>query len=314
MLFLQRWGSSKYPGIEQARIDTTRNPDSIDAAVELKHGVVCVGCGKGAYDEHGTGEYTSAAELVARDLNLMDNRAVKRILEYVTYCDRNRDVRPHELPSLIKQWYRLHRDNERLVIDRVMACVADELDSALAFQKTFATIKVDRKWFPLLGQAPGAPKRDISYAVFDRCEDHNVPVVARLKGVDIVITRNPRGNTQIFTKSNKSEDRGDQPAVDIADVVRVLRMTEMLNAGEDPGRLSTDYLRSADTIPESPRWHYLANGQTVLNGSDLSADEAPPTTLSLDVIIKAIKSGCRPMPVAPSTQMTEALRTASVGK
>jgi hypothetical protein len=308
MLLLKRFGGKKYPCIETAGIEITDNPQSIDAAALLKAGIVCVGCGNGDYDEHGSSEYTCAAEMVAKDLGIAERREISNNIAYVKYCDRERDVRPHELPSLIKRWYRMHPGNQTLVIDRMMAILSDELDQSIAFQKSYAATKPDRKYFPLLGMPEGAPARSVCYAVF-LTDDTNVPTIARLKAVDVVIVKNSRGNVQIFTKSNRGEDRTELPVVDIADAVRLIRMQEMRKAGDDPSSLTPEYLRQPDTLPESPRWHYLANGQTLLNGSDLAARDAEPTILPLEDIVQAIKVGCRPLHTWHNTQMADALQT-----
>lgn len=311
ILLLKRYGGKVYPGIESAKIATTGNPNGINGEDLLKTGVVCVGCGNGKYDEHGkSDDYTSAAELVARDLGLMDNRAIKRIVAYVTACDRNRDVRPQELPSLIKTWHRQHRNNPQIAIDRMMACLEDELDSALAFQKTFDTLKIEKKRFPLIGVEPSMPRREIVYAVFDQCDDHNVPIVARIKGVDITIIRNTRGNVGVFTRGEKTQS-GSEPVVDITETARLIRMAEMHKSDTVDFGLSAEYLRSKDTIPEVDNWHLILTGMTLLNGSDLAGADVQPTRLPLEEVIADVRAGARPMRQNTTTLMAQAIRAAA---
>ena len=288
---LKRFGGPKFPGIEDARVMFVDDPQCVKAEELIKNGEICVGCGGGKYDEHGlSGEITCAAEMVANDLGLKNNRAVGNIIEYVRKCDRTSDVRPQELPSLIKQWHKRHRDNPEVVMERTLGILADWLDSNLEFQKSFEATNPKKIMFQLQGS-----DKKICYAVFET-DDSNVPTIARIKGVDIVVVKNARGNVQIFTRGIKSPT-GNVPVADLSDVVRIIRKGE-ITARRITGLFPDVYLRRPEKLPEVPFWYYLEAGQLLLNGSDQGARGVEPTKLSLDDIIQAIKLGTRPfMPV-----------------
>src|SRR6185436_15371780 len=106
ILFLKKYGDSKYPGVATAEVEFVDDPQSVNGLELVAQRRICIGCGGGLYDEHNRDRQTCCAELVASHLGLMANRAISNIIEYVRHCDRTPDVRPQELPSLIKQWHK----------------------------------------------------------------------------------------------------------------------------------------------------------------------------------------------------------------
>jgi hypothetical protein len=310
ILLLRKYGSKLYPGIESAAVEYVDDPQSVNGLELVSRGKICIGCGGALYDEHGRERETCCAELVAKHLGLLENKAIANILNYVRNCDRTADVRPQELPSLIKQWHKQHPNDAQLVLDRTLGILEDWLNANLSFQKTFTETKPDKKFFPLLGLPQGAPKRNLCYAVFNT-NNSEVPVVARIKGVDIVIIKKPRGNVQIFTRSTKDAAGVSTPVADISDAVRIIRQAEMRKRGQDHKALSDEYLRGPEKLPEVPCWYYLEAGQMLLNGSDQAGAAVEPTKVSVDDIVQAIKVGARPLTkVPPEGQMAEAIHKA----
>ena len=288
IFLLKKYGEEKYPGISQAKVRLVGNPQGVNALELIARGEICVGVGGGKYDEHGMSEATCAAEMVANDLGLKNNRAVGRIIEYVRRCDRDAGVRPQELPSLIKQWHRRHPGDPELVLERTLPILEDWLESNLEFQKSFETITIQRQRFPLTNSTAKA-----TYAVLET-DDPNAAAVARIKGAHVVVVKNSRGQVQIFTSSAKADHRST-PLIDLRIVAQKIRSAELTARGNTTG-LPGLYLRNSGKLPEVPQWYYLASdtGQMLLNGSDQAAQEVEPTKVSLDQIVQAVISGARP--------------------
>lgn len=284
ILLLQLFGEKKYPGINQAGLVLITRPDAINAEEALKTGSVCVGCGGGIYDEHGHEDNSCAAALVATDLNISRDYVVAKMIDYAVHADRTADVRPQELPSLIKQWHRVHPDDSLLVLKRALEVLRDWARDGMQFQLVYKGLRFEKQQFQtVLGE------RTVAIAIIrsdnEFADSPHAATVARIKKADIVVKQIKRGNIAVLTDK--------RAGLTIEGAVGRIRKLEMTKRGSQ-AQLDMETLGLAGTIREVPQWYYLKAGELLLNGSDQASPDVEPTALTIEEVIEALKAGTGP--------------------
>jgi hypothetical protein len=87
---LCRFGASKYPGVDSARLEFAPAgtlPPGLNADDLERQGVLAVDTGGGRLDNHGQPQITSSARLVATDLGLESDPALRKLLTFVHRAD-----------------------------------------------------------------------------------------------------------------------------------------------------------------------------------------------------------------------------------
>ena len=110
---LKRHGELKYPGISKANIVTIaqRNTEGKSAEEMEREGVLCIGVGRGRFDEHPSEnrarvEGECAATLVAKDLSMRDDQVAKSNIEYALEKNYSANTWEFEIAPLEKLAFR----------------------------------------------------------------------------------------------------------------------------------------------------------------------------------------------------------------
>lgn len=88
IFILKKFGEEKFPGIKDAIVEIRQKlPEGItDSQLDVQ-GAVAIDIGGGRFDHHGAKEKTTASDLIASYLGVLDNPALAKLLEYARRDD-----------------------------------------------------------------------------------------------------------------------------------------------------------------------------------------------------------------------------------
>jgi len=281
---LKKFGEEKFPGISSAKISFLAQeiepPLDFDKKME-QEGKILVGIGGGRFDEHPTLQKEGkigecAATLVAKDLGVEKLPELQRMLEFVRNHELKGAGHPFDIDCMMKVLYQYYEKNPEKVIEWAMVAIeAKYQEQVKFFSQTQEEFKKKAK-IEIINLSDG---RKIKLVVIVS-DDERMHKFARYQGAGIFVQKGSQGNVQIHT--NK-KDR-----IDLYDVVKVIRLKEQ----EKKGRILTkdweDLVREG-RVEGAEEWWFDIKAQRLLNGS--LTIKAPPTHLSLEEIIEAIKIG-----------------------
>lgn len=104
LLLLQKWGGTKFHGVETAEICLFGGGSRL-VSHNLPKGTLAIGLGGGVFDEHGRGEGKEeecTATLVAKKLGITQHLPLTKILAQTLREDRNGSRLKDEIPSIVK--------------------------------------------------------------------------------------------------------------------------------------------------------------------------------------------------------------------
>lgn len=316
---LRKFGKERYPGINDANITIWNYgggaPDDQSAEEWEERGVLAVGVGLGKYDEHALeGNKTEcAASLVAKDLGVVDDPALREILAFVTRADLTGGNRLWDMLKKLKKLLQGGMsDAMRLVLRQAAGAVGQaNIDSGNVKWALPQLVKdLNILW-------PDEPERVIEWAcvalearyqqqlrfvqaeeaypnvssetvVQGRAGDVRVvsvisdsdqmKAVALKRGADVIVQRVARGNVQVFTRRNSD--------LNVDDLARAIRFEEQYVRGVV---VTTDFeaLAEEGVVPGAECWYYHPEGGMLLNGS-LSHENMEPTQVSLERIVELV--------------------------
>lgn len=282
---LWHWGQLKYPGVEHAHAQYWtggKSPDGRTAEEWEADGFLLVGIGGGRFDEHRNGQASPecAATLVAKDLGIDTDPALAKILAFVHRIDTRGGAQPMDLFSLTKLMFQ-HTDPEEAFFWATKA-----LEAKYAEQLEEQEAKADMAKAEIHDlMVEGHPcrvailKTDNKSAVFlARAPEDKGGLAA-----SVVVAQRSSGHVQVFC---------DKQNWNIEDVVRLLRVGERMAKGLQE-TLDPDTLAQEGKVPGVEEWHYVREGQMLLNGS-LNHTDVPVTQLAFeDEIVPTVILGMR---------------------
>ncbi|NQT50015.1 hypothetical protein HQ571_04945 [Candidatus Kuenenbacteria bacterium] len=291
-------------------------------------GVLRLGVGGGDLDEHpkeSNGHVRTKVNctttLTARELRIAVDSKLAPILTYALKRDTTATSEPFDFAGTIKLLHKLY-PNDPL---KVIAWGKRGLDAKLAEEKLAKTFSVQHIGVLMCMQSPdkpqmvanwlleGARAKALEQTTFlearadfrnpdkTTCMDfelHERPRPIRIVTIksdnpemskfarskdgglsDVVILNKASGQVQIFTS--------EKAKLDMAEVARILDYEEQKALGMTPT------LMGPEGTGLSKRWHFMRNGQMILNGSNTHPD-VPATMLSLEQVVSLVKIGLHP--------------------
>jgi hypothetical protein len=296
---LRRFGETRFPGVSQAKVSYTttgrRGPDAKESEAQ---GILMLGIGGGRFDEHPTLDNGRKAEeccatLVARELGVLDDPSLQKILKFVKSRDLEGNSTPFDLSYLVKLLHPRFPDNPEKVIEWTLVGVEAKYEEQhdfffVARQEFESKARIDEV---LVGT------RRLRIATVES-DSESVSKYARSEfggHAGIVIQKRASGNVSILV--NK------QMGLDMRDVVRMIRLAERQAKGNDECRMTNVESRVSDkecemlaaegVVRGAEEWFFHERGQMLLNGS-LTATGVPATRLTLDQIREIVSIGIVP--------------------
>ena len=280
-LLLRLFGEKMFPGVAQAPVEFCRTggecPNGKTADEYEKEGVLFIGTGRGRFDEHGkkrAGEALCAATLVAEQLDIRENPALRLLLKETLDNDAYASAGLTDLASVIKAMY-LQGINPLEVINWATRGIEALYAQQLRYQEAVAELSE-----AIVDEVEAGGK---IYKVVSIVSDNpEIQRAARSKDLNsaVVIQQKKTGHIQIFT--NQGQIRRN-----IRDIVRIVRIAESQAKGRTT-RLPWKELEVTERISEIPEWYYMVPGENLLNGS-LTATDVPPTNLSFNRVRELVK-------------------------
>ncbi len=278
---LLQFGEDRWPGIGNADLECWEAVPPGKTAKSLEaEGVLLVGIGGGPYDEHphqkGRKEGQCAATLIAADLGIVHEPALRKILEFASQRDLELGKNEFELPAVVK-------------------AINDEWPPEDALRWAFqALLAIHRKQVRFYEEAP----RDFRKAKILETPTHGgmVKMVVGRSDADtfcaharsshgcragVVIQMTSAGNVVIQTNQALR--------IDLSSSVRMLRAEELRLKGEPIPR---DWKLLGGEKNVEPCWYLHPKRGMILNGSATCA--APPTAIPLETIEQIVRIGINP--------------------
>ncbi len=293
---LVKFGEGLFPGINNALVEFwDKMPEGKTAAGLETEGVVCVGIGGGRFDEHpsannGRKQDDCAVTLIAKELNFIDDPAMKPLLEFVRMRDLKLTGSAFDLHALVKTLYNAGRSDEAVwnwVFEILGAIYQQQLGFFEGAGTDFMRARVrDIRIGNLRGEVKNTK---MAVGVSDSREFAKYARSPHGCSAGIVIQQTSSGNVQIQTK--------DRLEINLTDVVRMIRIEEnKARARQVPE--DWKYLETERSLPVCEEWHYFLDGKMLLNGST-TADKQP-TRLSLVKIEELVQIGVDPRAFEPA--------------
>ncbi|TAL20109.1 hypothetical protein EPN90_01705 [Patescibacteria group bacterium] len=292
ILLLKDYGEKHFPGIARAEVVFwTALPAGQTAEQCEAAGILPIDLGGGTFDHHHAerGEHQeSAATLVAKYLGVEKDPALQKLLAYAKRDDLegkgtiSEDPldRAFGLSGLITTYGRMHKDEPAalvvLVLPLLRAHVAQERQRYEENPKEWKALKAAGRGqeFRVKGQ-----RGIFAVAV---AESDNISLPGFLRAyfqADVVIQRLSSGHVNIITNQKKQ--------VDLRPVAAAVRAAEAEKLGV---KISAAALAAQGRVSELPMWFFDVMATTLQNGG-VDPQDIPPTSLTLEEIIAAVKKG-----------------------
>lgn len=304
LMLLRRFGEERFPGIGTARLDYWTNDGEQNgrAAEEYeKDGILLLGVGGGRFDEHAAGDAPRktkecCATLVAKELGIEDDPALESILRFVRTTDLN-EASPFDLASIVKMLHARYPRQPEHAIEFATWILEAKLEEQQRFwnetARAFTNCSELRTILGTCTTDSGVRTLNLLVAVIGT-DDELMNRYARAKqgtNAAIVVQVTSRGNVQIFTNRRWN-------ILSLYDIVKILRIKEQEKAGAP---LTTNWreLQGEAQVPGAEAWYFHERGEMILNGA-LSAPDVPPTKLSIEEILEAVRIGVNLQIFAPT--------------
>ncbi|NTV22387.1 MAG: hypothetical protein HGB03_02350 [Candidatus Yonathbacteria bacterium] len=289
IFLLKFFGKERFPGIETATVKI-QNHISGDESSLRDEGILLLDMGGGVFDHHAYGN--TASYLVAKELDMLDNKAIEKMLQLADRDDRfgkgtiSNDPldRAFGLPGLIMSVNKSMPDDPDRICKYMMPLlwghyseewrrnygIPDEYQK----QKEVGKVKeftVRHKGKNLLG-------------VYIFSDNQSMAGWLRSQmgpSADVVIIENSNGYINMLTKQVKR--------IDLRMVISLLRQEELKNAGKTVEKKAEYYMQTG-RMDEVPVWYYDTATNSILNATGTS-QSISPTTLSVDTVISSVEKG-----------------------
>ncbi len=288
LYLLIKFGQEKYPGVENAQIDIWQELPAGDSVLTLEEkGILLLDVGAGKFDHHSTGK--NLAQLIAEDLDLDNNPALIKMLNYAQRDDKHglgtisKDPldKAFGLSGLIASLNKVESNPQRVVetiLPLLEAHYIEEKRRTEEMPKEFDQ-KLREGKAEIFDVKQG--KKNLKIVVL---ESDNLSMSGWLKSTnglkaDVVCQKKESGFTNILTKPLKN--------VDLRWLAAYLRKAEA-ELRDRKLVCSTFDLMVPGKIEEVPEWYYDRATNSILNGG-ASPKGILPTAISLDIIKDILK-------------------------
>lgn len=266
-------------------------PDGRSSEDWEKDGYILIGVGRGKFDEHNDSSNASekkpdecSATLVADYLGLRQDPVLEQVLKYVLRNDSKGGAMSFELAPMALV---INSDPDNHPED-VIEWVFKFLDAK--YKEQYHFFNETKKEFESLAQIETinwSNGRELKF-VFIESDSEQMGKFARSEfgcNADIVMIKRSSGNVQIFFNQ--------RAGLKTQDLVKILRVEEQI-AQYGEIRFSNWYqLASYGTSYDGDVWYAQEGTGAIMNGSK-TANGVPPTKLSNERLIFAIRVGLNP--------------------
>lgn len=291
---LRKFGEEKFPGISTAKAEFwTRLPVGATWESLEEQGIILIDLGGGRFDHHRTQEngkpQQCATELVAAELGLTDDPALKKLIAYARRDDLEGKGtvssdpldRAFGLSGLLTNLNKAYSDDLAGVTGIVLAMFGAHYQEEENRTKIMPT---EWRRLTLSGEALqwAHPHKQESLRVAQlRSDNSGFPgFLKAYHKFDIVIIRRTTGHVNIITSQSKD--------IDLAPVAAWIRGMTMQHKGVDA--ISSHTLHAPGKIDEVPEWYYDTAANTLQNGG-VRPEGIEPTVLNDEQIAQALRKG-----------------------
>lgn len=284
---LRKFGSKKYPGVENVRIVINPTPD-------LKNNgeILPLDCGGGAFDHHGTSNQTTASFLVAKDLGLATDPSFSKLLRYAERDDKfglgtiSKDQidRTFGLSGMIYSLNRRYPDEPEKVIDYIIPLIdshyIEEAHRIHELPEIYSNLLKERKAHELLLE--DANKKIKAVLV----ESDNIGLPGYLRSLtggnyDIVVQKRSSGHVNILSKSRKEK-------ISLSRFAALIRGAEYFMEHGEQIKKSYLELCAPARILEVQNWYYDQATNSIQNGG-VHTELTPATKIPWNDFLRITK-------------------------
>lgn len=293
IFILKKLGQEKFPGIRDCRIDFWQVvPDGEIEQSLLAKGILLIDLGGGQFDHHAKQPKTTASQLIAEHLGVVDDPALTKLLMYAQRDDffgkgtisQDPLDRTFGLSALIAALNKSLVKNPARVVDIVIPLLTAHYN-----EEVKRTKEMPREFEQKLSSGEAE-----TFTVKQRSKKLKVVVVNSENGslagylrsqnggrFDVVAQWLPSGHVNILTRPTKR--------VDLRSLTSLLRLEETNLAGYEV-TLSPKELAKFGRIKEVPEWYYDPATNSIQNGG-LNPKEVGPTKIPRNNFRKIIELG-----------------------
>lgn len=287
---LRRFGRKMFPGVEEAEIVIwdagSTTPDGRSTEEYEADGWLLVGVGGSRFDEHasagnGRREGECAATLVAKELGVEGDPALKRILKFALRGDTKAASHPFDLARVMWVLHRQYPDNPLFV----QAWLEAALDAKYAEHQGFLRAIKDFREKARTREIVLDDGRKVLLVVIESDEEDVWKAARWMVKAAVGIIRRSNGNVVVLTDQALN--------LDLAHTAGLIRLAEQWRKyGNNPVVRPSERarLQAEGTVPGIEEWHYFLLGKSLFNGS-LTTPNMPPTRIPLDEIERLVVRG-----------------------
>lgn len=289
IFFLKNFGKEKYPGIEKAEIEIRQELPENETPVSLEEkGVLVLDSSGGRFDHHQTQKTLS--QLVAEDLEIFDDPAISKLLQYGERDDKyglgtiSADPidKAFGLSGLISALNRVLPESPEKVISAILPLItAHYIEEKKRTEETPKEFKelTEKKLVEVFEVKQD--KKKIKAVIL---QSDNLSMAGWLKAAeglkaDIVCQKLSSGYVNILTKPLKK--------IDLRWLTAYLRNEETKLRNRRLSSSTLDLMRPGK-IPEAPEWYYDRATNSILNGGT-NPKGINPTAIPFERISEIIK-------------------------
>lgn len=283
---LQKFGSKKFPGVENAKIIINPTPD-----LKNTQEMILLDCGDSLFDHHNKKD-TTASFLVAKELGIAGDPALSKLLRYAERDDKfglgtvSKDQidRAFGLSGIIYSLNRRYPDEPKKIVDYIIPLIdshyIEEAHRIHELPEIYKTLVNENK-AQEISIGSGGKKIKVSLV-----ESDNINLPGFLRSVsggnyDIVIQRRSSGHVNILTKSRKERLSLDK-------LVALIRAAEFfMEYGKQINKTYVE-LSVPARITEIQNWYYDKATNSIQNGG-VHTDLTPATKIPWADFVRIVK-------------------------
>lgn len=294
VFLLKRYGEEKFPGIKGADIDfVPLLPENKTTEDYRNEGVVLIDLGGGEFDHHSKSIQTTASDLVSSYLEISDDPAISKLLEYARRDDfygkgtiSNDPIdRAFGLSALVTALNKSLPNNPKKVIDIVTPLIIAHHNEEKRRYEDFPK-EVEEKRAQNKAQEFVVKQHKKKLKVI-AIESNNVGLSGFLRSqmggrYDVIVQKNSNGHVNILTRPTKR--------VDLRKLVALIRLAENSANG-----IETNANRAELMMPGRfegvKNWYYDTATNSILNGGTVSQNEIEPTKIEWKKLVRIVGVG-----------------------
>ena len=296
IFLLKKFGKEKYPGVERAEIEICSELPQGETEDSLeKKGYLLIDIGAGKFDHHF--KKKTASQLVAEDLNLVEDPALAKLLTFAERADKyglgtistDQIDKTFGLAGLISSLNKTLPNEPQKVFDLISPLIyAHYLEEKRRFKELPEELEQklkEKKAEIFFVKQKGKKLKVVAI------ESNNPSIVGWLRSsigqrADVVLQKASSGHTNIITRPLKR--------VDLRFVAAFLRQEE-INVQNRKIQLPPLELIKPGKLAEIPEWYYDLATNSILNGG-INPKGVSPTSIPLERIKEILKEGLAEIP------------------